>query len=154
MHFGIAFWAYAFWDSVSGFPGPWLGSCILGWPVWLVIGYYLIGAYLSVSIVNFVVIGYHCNHLDGQLNWQMFTHCMIGRSTKLSVVQSIICDMAHLHWISSYTLLLCIWPHVICLFKTSIDLKCQCYRVLDILYFVHLLCNHQNAKWATSEYYY
>ena len=48
----------------------------------------MIGAYLSVSIVSFVVIGYHCFHLDGQLNYQAFTHCIISRATKLSAAQS------------------------------------------------------------------
>ena len=55
----------------------------------------MIGAYLSVSIVSFVVIGYHCNCFDGQLNWQAFTHCTISRATKLLVVQSVIWGMAH-----------------------------------------------------------
>ena len=41
-------------------------------------------------IVSFVVIGYHCNHLDGQLNCQAFTHCIISRATKLLTVQSVI----------------------------------------------------------------
>ena len=50
----------------------------------------MIGAYLSVSIVSFVAIGYCCNHLDGQLNCQVFTHCIIGRATKLSAVQLVI----------------------------------------------------------------
>ena len=36
------------------------------------------------------MIGYHCNHLDGQLNYQVFTHCVISRTTKLSTVQSVI----------------------------------------------------------------
>ena len=53
------------------------------------------GAYLGVSIVSFVVIGYCFNHLDGQLNWQVFTHCITGRATKLSTVQLVICGMAH-----------------------------------------------------------
>ena len=53
----------------------------------------MIGAYLSVSIVSFVVIGYHCNHWDGQLNWQAFRHCIISRATKLSVVQLVISGM-------------------------------------------------------------
>ena len=57
----------------------------------------MIGAYLSVSIVSLVVIGYHCNHLDGQLNWQVFTHHIIGGASKLSVVQAVICGMAHFH---------------------------------------------------------
>ena len=47
----------------------------------------MIGAYLGVSIVSFAVIDYHCNHLDGQLNYQACTHHIIGRATKLSVVQ-------------------------------------------------------------------
>ena len=50
----------------------------------------MIGAYLSVSIVNFAVIGYPFNCLDGQLNCQAFTHCIIDRTTKLSTIQSVI----------------------------------------------------------------
>ena len=50
----------------------------------------MIGAYLSVSIVCFAVIGYHCNCLDGQLNCQAFTHCIISRTTKLLTVQLVI----------------------------------------------------------------
>ena len=50
----------------------------------------MIGAYLSVSLVSFAVIGYHLNHLDGQLNCQEYTQCIIGRATKLSFVQSVI----------------------------------------------------------------
>ena len=55
----------------------------------------MIGAYLRLSIVSFVVIGYHCNCLDGQLNWQAFTHSIISRATKLSVVLLVTCGMAH-----------------------------------------------------------
>ena len=43
-----------------------------------------------MSIVSFAVIGYHFNHLDGQLNCQAFTHCIIGRATRLSTVQQVI----------------------------------------------------------------
>ena len=50
----------------------------------------MIGAYLSVSIVSFAMIGYPLNHLDGQLNCQAFTHCIIGRATKLSTTQLVI----------------------------------------------------------------
>ena len=50
----------------------------------------MIVAYLSVSIVSFAVIGYPFNCLDGQLNCQAFTYCIIGRATKLSAVQSVI----------------------------------------------------------------
>ena len=55
----------------------------------------MIGVYLSVSIVSFAVIGYHFNCMDGQLNCQALTHCIIGRATKLLTVQSVICGMAH-----------------------------------------------------------
>ena len=72
----------------------------------------MIGAYLSVSIVSLVVIGYNCNHLDGQLNWQVFTHCIISRATELSTVQSVICGMAHLieniisnHYVPDYIIM-------------------------------------------------
>ena len=50
----------------------------------------MIGAYLNVSIVSFAVIGYPVNCLDGKLYCQAFTHCIIGRATKLSTVQSVI----------------------------------------------------------------
>ena len=50
----------------------------------------MIGAYLSVPIVSFVVIGYCFNCLDGQLNCQVFTHCIISRAAKLLTVQSVI----------------------------------------------------------------
>ena len=50
----------------------------------------MIGAYLSVSIVSFAVIGYPFNCLDGQLNCQAFTHCIIVRATKLLTVQLVI----------------------------------------------------------------
>ena len=45
----------------------------------------MIGAYLSVSIVSFAMIVYPLNCLDGQLNCQAFTHCIIGRAIKLSM---------------------------------------------------------------------
>ena len=41
----------------------------------------MIDAHSSVSVVSLVVIGYHCNHLDGQPNYQSFTHWLIGRAT-------------------------------------------------------------------------
>ena len=71
----------AFWDSLSSFLGPWLGSCILGWPVWPVIGYPLLGVHPSMSIVRLIMIGYHCNHLDGQLNYWASAHWLIGWTT-------------------------------------------------------------------------
>ena len=50
----------------------------------------MIGAHLSVSIVSSAVIGYPFNCLDGQLNCEAFTHCIIGRATKLSTVRPVI----------------------------------------------------------------
>ena len=32
----------------------------------------------SISIVKLTVIGYHCNHLDGQLNYQASAFRLIG----------------------------------------------------------------------------
>ena len=40
------------------------------WPDWPVIGYPLLVVHPSISIVKLTVIGYHCNHLDRQLNYQ------------------------------------------------------------------------------------
>ena len=54
----------------------------------------MIGAHTSVSTVSFAVIGYHCNCLDGQLDYQTLTHCIIGGATKLLTVQLVICGMA------------------------------------------------------------
>ena len=53
----------------------------MGWPVWPVVGYPMIDAHPSVSIVRLVMIGYHCNHLDGQLNYQASAHWLIGGAT-------------------------------------------------------------------------
>ena len=66
------------WGSMSSFPSLLLGRCTLGWPVWPVIGYPLLGAHPSISIVNLFVIGYHCNCLNGQLNYQASAHWLIG----------------------------------------------------------------------------
>ena len=41
----------------------------------------MIGAHPSMSIVRLIVIGYHCNHLDGQLNYQASAHWLIGGAT-------------------------------------------------------------------------
>ena len=40
---------------------------LLDWPV---IGYPLLGVHPSISVLKLTVIGYHCNHLDGQINYQ------------------------------------------------------------------------------------
>ena len=64
--------------ALSGFPGPWLGSYILGWHV---IGNPMIDALPSMSIVRLIMIGYHCNHLDGQLNHQASAHWLIIGAT-------------------------------------------------------------------------
>ena len=81
----------ALWDSLSGlvhsgialsgFPGPWLGSCILGWPVWPVIGYPMIGSNPSMSIGRLIMNGYHCNCLDEQLNCQASANWLISGAT-------------------------------------------------------------------------
>ena len=42
------------------------------------IGYSLLGVHPSMSVVRRVVIGYHCNCLDGQLNYWTTTHQLIG----------------------------------------------------------------------------
>ena len=68
----------ALWDSLSSFPGLLLGRCTLGWPVWPVIGFPLLGVHPSISIVKLIMVGYHCNCLDGQLNCWSFAHWLIG----------------------------------------------------------------------------
>ena len=67
--------------AMSGFPGPQLGSCILQWSAWQVIGYPMIDAQPSMSLVRLIVIGYNCNCLGGQLNYQAFAHWLIGGAT-------------------------------------------------------------------------
>ena len=37
----------------------------------------LLGVHPSISIVKLIVIGYHCNCLDGQLNCWAFAHWLI-----------------------------------------------------------------------------
>ena len=65
------------WDSLPDLPGLQLGRCILGYLVWFVIGYPLLGVHPSVTLVKLIVIGYCCNCLDGQLNCLTSTHCLI-----------------------------------------------------------------------------
>ena len=71
----------ALWDSLSSSPSLWLGKCTLGWPVWLVIGFPLLGIHPSISIVKLIMIGYRCNCLDGQLNCRASAHWLIGATT-------------------------------------------------------------------------
>ena len=66
------------WDSLSSFPSLLLGRCTLGWPVLPVIGFPLLGVHPSISIVKLIMIGYHCNCLNGQLNCLAYTHWLIG----------------------------------------------------------------------------
>ena len=68
----------ALWGSLSSFPSLLLGRYTLGWPVWPVIGFPLLGVHPSISIVKLIMIGYHCYFLDGQLNCWVFTHWLIG----------------------------------------------------------------------------
>ena len=68
----------ALWDSLSSVPNVWLGRCTLGWFVWPVVDYPLLGVHPSISIVKLTVIGYCCNCLDGQLNYWAFTHWLIS----------------------------------------------------------------------------
>ena len=50
----------------------------MGWPV---IGYPLLGVHPSMSVVRLIMIGYHCNCLDGQLNYQTSAHWLISGAT-------------------------------------------------------------------------
>ena len=68
----------AIWDSLSGFPSLLLGRCTLGWLVWSVIGYHLLGVYPSISIAKLIMVGYCYNHSDGQLNCWASAHWLIG----------------------------------------------------------------------------
>ena len=75
----------ASWDSLSGlcalwgsFPSLLLGRCTQGWLVQPVIGFPLLGVHPSISIVKLIMIGYHCNCLDGKLNCWVFAHWVIS----------------------------------------------------------------------------
>ena len=68
----------ALWESLSSFPSLWLGRCTLGWPVWPVIGFPLLGVHPSISTVKLIMIGYCCNGLDGQLNCQASVHWLVS----------------------------------------------------------------------------
>ena len=68
----------ALWDSLSSSPSLLLGRCTLGWPVWPVIGSPLLGVHPSISIVKLIMMGYHSNCLDGQLNCQASAHWLIS----------------------------------------------------------------------------
>ena len=68
----------ACWDTLSSFPSLLLGRCTLGWSIWPMIGFPLLGVHPSISIVKLIMVGYHCNCLDGQLNCWAFTHWLIG----------------------------------------------------------------------------
>ena len=67
----------ASWDSLSSFPSLWLVRCTLGQPVWPVVGYPFLGVHPSITIVTLIIIGYHCNCLDGQLNCQASARWLI-----------------------------------------------------------------------------
>ena len=71
----------ALWDSLSSFPSLWLGRCTLGWPVWPVIGFPLLGVNPSISVVKLIMIGYCCNYLDWQLNCWASAHWLISVTT-------------------------------------------------------------------------
>ena len=82
LHSGISYLGFVHFRIVlSSFPGLWLSSCILGWPVRSVICYPLLGVHSSMSIVRLIMTGYCCNHLDGQLNYWASAHSLIGGIT-------------------------------------------------------------------------
>ena len=68
----------ALWDSLSSFPSLLLDRCTLRWPVQPMIGFPLLDVHPSISIVKLIVTGYHCNHLEGELNCWVFAHWLIG----------------------------------------------------------------------------
>ena len=85
----------ALWGSLSSFPSLLLGRCTLGWPVWPVIGYPLLGVHPSISIVKLIVIGYHCNCLDGQLNYQASAHWLSQCDYHVSIYATSDWALAH-----------------------------------------------------------
>ena len=90
----------ALWDSLSSFLSLWLGRCTLGWPVWPVVGYPLLGVHPSITIVRQIMIGYHCNCLDGQLNCWASTHWLISVTIMYWI---------HDQWLCHSTLLQRLW---------------------------------------------
>ena len=84
----------AFWDSLSSFTGPWLGNCILGWPVWSVTSYPLLGVHPTISILKFIMIGCHCKGLDGQLIYQASGHWLFSGTTMHQLCDQWLCHSA------------------------------------------------------------
>ena len=68
----------ALWDILSSIQSLWLVRSTLGWLVLPVVGYPLLGIHPSVSIVKLTMIGYHCNCLEGPLNYRASAHWLIG----------------------------------------------------------------------------
>ena len=68
----------ALWDSLPGLVHSGIACLASQVPV---IGYPMIDAHPRMSIVKLIVIGYHSNHLDGQLNYQASAHWLISGAT-------------------------------------------------------------------------
>ena len=85
----------ALWDSLSSFPSLLLTRCTLGLPVWPVIGFPLLGVHPTISIVKLIMIGYHCNCLDGQLNCWAFPHWANWCDSHVSIMLPVIWALAH-----------------------------------------------------------
>ena len=90
----------ALWGNLYSFPSLLLGRCTLGWPVCPVIGFPLLGVHPSISIVKLIMIGYHCNHLDGQINYQASAHWLIGLTIMYQLCNQWLC---HSTLITLYT---------------------------------------------------
>ena len=88
----------ALWGSLSSFPSLWLGRCTLGWAVWPVVGYPLLGVHPSISIVRMIMIGYCCHCLDGQLNYQASAHWLIGVTTMYQLCDQWLCHSTPVSW--------------------------------------------------------
>ena len=89
---------YASWDSLSSFLGLWLGRCTLGWPVWPVVGYPLLGVHPSITIARLIMIGYCCNCLDGQLNYWASTQWQISVTIMYWIRNQWLCHSTLRRW--------------------------------------------------------
>ena len=89
----------ASWDSLSSCPSLWLDRCTLGWPVWPVVGYPLLGVHPSITIVKLIVFGYCCNCLDGQLNYWASTHWLISVTIMFWIHDWWLCHSTLLQWL-------------------------------------------------------
>ena len=100
------------WDSLSGYvhpgiafwlPKPLIGqvhsgvACLVFW-----LATFCLGVHPSMTLVKLIMIGYHCNYLDGQLNCLASTHWLIIMSEHVLenlIMYQWLCPSTHVNFI-------------------------------------------------------